>query len=311
MNDERRWRDSLDENLYEESVDVDDSASYLSFGTCTSASKHAPSVCFDYASRKKSKETLKIREHPTIGPYVDRLEWKDIYSWGDMEQVISEGARRRTLGPTPSNRFSNRGHTIFTMRLLLGVKLTFHFSSYLQEQGGMESNVRVINLVDLAGTEKPNVYKKISKERLDESRCINRSIAHLNDMILHLSKNSKFVSYRNSTLTKLLRDSLRGNYKTFLIAHVSPAEQDFPESVNTLRHATEASHIQWTVPTSYPEKQSGFMVNGTKIVKTQNESSKYLAGNGDYQDISGCRILPPSNSRFGESLSWPELELLD
>lgn len=42
-------------------------------------------------------------------------------------------------------------------------------------------------------------------------------------MILSLSKNS-FVSYRNSVLTWLLRDSFGGNNKTYMVANISPAE---------------------------------------------------------------------------------------
>ncbi|EFJ13937.1 hypothetical protein SELMODRAFT_121544, partial [Selaginella moellendorffii] len=52
------------------------------------------------------------------------------------------------------------------------------------------------------------------------------------------------VSYRNSALTWLLRDSLGGNSKTFLVANISPAEQDFQESVSTLRYASKANRIQ-------------------------------------------------------------------
>ncbi|KAL3689220.1 hypothetical protein R1sor_015529 [Riccia sorocarpa] len=296
-NGERRWRDSLDEHLYDETVD-DDTASYLSFGTCTTT-RRAPSVCFDYPPAKNFKDSLKVREHPVKGPYVEGLEWKDVYSWDDMEQIISEGSSRRTQGPSRSNKFSSRGHTVFSIRL---------YKAWSPEQGEMGSNMRVINLVDLAGPEKLNLSKKVSVERLDESRYINRSIAHLNDMILNLSRNSKFVSYRNSALTKLLRDSLGGNHKTFLIAHLSPAELDFAESVNTLRYAAEASHIQCTVA-AYPRKKRGFMMSGRKSAKPQDESAKILAGKayGDAIVETGSRL--PVFSSFKLSPNYCDLDV--
>ncbi|BFI16054.1 hypothetical protein MPTK1_5g18430 [Marchantia polymorpha subsp. ruderalis] len=96
----------------------DDTASYLSFGAGTLKSwkdKRAPSVCFDNPS---TKEYLKLREHPVSGPYVKGLSWKDGYTWEDMEQIRLEGAARRTLGATPTNKCSDRGHTLFTMRIV-------------------------------------------------------------------------------------------------------------------------------------------------------------------------------------------------
>lgn len=45
-------------------------------------------------------------------------------------------------------------------------------------------------------------------------------------VITNLSRsNGRFVSYRSSALTWLLRESLGGNSKTYLVANISPAEQ--------------------------------------------------------------------------------------
>ncbi|BBN12533.1 hypothetical protein MPTK1_5g20930 [Marchantia polymorpha subsp. ruderalis] len=261
---DRNWLESSDDNVYEESMDGD-TASYLSFGAGTLKSwkdKRAPSVWFDNPSTKK--EYLKLREHPVSGPYVEGLSWKDVYTWEDMEQIMLEGAARRTLGATPTNKCSNRGHTLFTMRIV-------------KEQRGRSPHVSFVNLVDLAGTEKPKLAKRISLERLEESRYINRSVAHLNDVILNLSKNSKFVSYRSSALTWLLRDSLGGTAKTFLIAHLSPAEQDFQESVNTLRYAAKANHIQSSI-ISHPEKKKQLFVNMKKEAKILQDLIQNLTG---------------------------------
>ncbi|OAE33123.1 hypothetical protein AXG93_4509s1040 [Marchantia polymorpha subsp. ruderalis] len=70
----------------------------------------------------------------------------------------------------------------------------------------------------------------------------------------------------SSALTYLLRDSLGGTDKTFLIAYLSPAEQDFQESVNTLRYAAKANHIQSSI-ISHPEKKKQLFVNMKKEAK--------------------------------------------
>lgn len=52
-----------------------------------------------------------------------------------------------------------------------------------------------------------------------------------------------FVPYRDSKLTRLLKDSLGGNTKTIMIACVSPAYSAYEETVNTLKYATRAKKI--------------------------------------------------------------------
>jgi kinesin family protein 3/17 len=43
--------------------------------------------------------------------------------------------------------------------------------------------------------------------------------------------------YRDSKLTKLLKDSLGGNTKTLMIANIGPAGSNFAETYQTLRYA--------------------------------------------------------------------------
>jgi len=61
---------------------------------------------------------------------------------------------------------------------------------------------------------------------------------------------SKYVNYRDSKLTRLLKDALGGNCKTVMIAHISPASFNFEESRNTLTYADRAKNIRTKVPCS-------------------------------------------------------------
>jgi len=45
------------------------------------------------------------------------------------------------------------------------------------------------------------------------------------------------VPYRDSALTKLLANALGGNSKTVMICAISPAYDNFEESLSTLRYA--------------------------------------------------------------------------
>lgn len=65
--------------------------------------------------------------------------------------------------------------------------------------------------------------------------------------ILGDKSGQKYVNYRDSKLTRLLKDSLGGNCKTVMVAHISPASFHFEESRNTLVYADRAKHIKTKV----------------------------------------------------------------
>ena len=83
-----------------------------------------------------------------------------------------------------------------------------------------------------------------------EGANINRSLLALGSCINILgdpNKKGSFVPYRDSKLTRLLKDSLGGNTKTIMIACVSPNYTAYEETINTLKYASKAKHIKKTV----------------------------------------------------------------
>lgn len=56
--------------------------------------------------------------------------------------------------------------------------------------------------------------------------------------------NNKHVPFRDSKLTRLLQDSLGGNTKTVMIAALSPALDNYEETLSTLRYADRAKSIK-------------------------------------------------------------------
>ena len=53
-----------------------------------------------------------------------------------------------------------------------------------------------------------------------------------------------FVPYRDSKLTRILKDSLGGNTKTIMIACISPSHFFYDETLNTLSYAYRARSIK-------------------------------------------------------------------
>lgn len=88
-------------------------------------------------------------------------------------------------------------------------------------------------------------------ERIKEGISINSGLLALGNVISALGDPSRaksgtatHVLYRDSTLTRLLQDSLGGNAHTLMIACVSPAEWNTGETINTLKYANRARNIK-------------------------------------------------------------------
>lgn len=83
-----------------------------------------------------------------------------------------------------------------------------------------------------------------------EGANINKSLFTLANCINILGDKKKvgaFVPYRDSKLTRMLKDSLGGNTQTIMIACVAPTEQHYDETMNTLKYAKRAKNISNTV----------------------------------------------------------------
>ena len=147
-----------------------------------------------------------------------------------MIQVLSEGSESRRVGATEMNKQSSRSHAIFTITIC----------KCSESEGILRGK---INFVDLAGSERLD-KTKATGSRAQEGISINKSLSTLSKVIEALVTHQSHIPYRESSLTRLLKDSLGGNAKTVMIACVSPADTNCSETVNTLRWADQARKIQ-------------------------------------------------------------------
>lgn len=100
-----------------------------------------------------------------------------------------------------------------------------------------------LNLVDLAGSEKVG-KTGTSGETLEEAKKINLSLSCLGFVIHALTSNYDHIPYRDSKLTRILQESLGGNYKTTLIVACSPHSSNKEETISTLKFAARAKTIK-------------------------------------------------------------------
>ncbi|KJH46550.1 kinesin motor domain protein, partial [Dictyocaulus viviparus] len=74
-------------------------------------------------------------------------------------------------------------------------------------------------------------------DRFKEAAKINLSLSALGNVISALvDGKSTHIPYRDSKLTRLLQDSLGGNTKTIMIACISPSDNNYDETLSTLRY---------------------------------------------------------------------------
>ncbi len=189
-----------------------------------------------------TKGNLKVREHPSTGPYVEDLAKLAVRSFQEIEHLMDEGNKARTVAATSMNETSSRSHAVFT--------LTVTQKRHDVETCMDTEKVAKISLVDLAGSERAT-STGATGARLKEGAEINRSLSTLGRVIAALAdlstgkkRNMSMVPYRDSVLTWLLKDSLGGNSMTAMIAAISPADINFEETLSTLRYADSAKRIK-------------------------------------------------------------------
>ena len=100
-----------------------------------------------------------------------------------------------------------------------------------------------LNLVDLAGSERISKTGATGKV-LEEAKKINQSLTYLGMVIKELSEHKDHISYRNSKLTLLLRESLGGNSKTTLICTASRRNHYLEETIQSLKFASRVKKIK-------------------------------------------------------------------
>jgi len=191
--------------------------------------------CFDLLDMNSSN--LQVREDMKKGVYVEGLSEESVTSADGATELLAKGYRHRHVGETAMNRESSRSHAVFTM--------TIECREY--KDGVTKSRSARFNLVDLAGSERQK-DTKASGDRLKEASSINQSLSALgkviNALVERSNGRSRHISYRDSKLTFLLRDSLGGNAKTLLLAAISPAGENFGETLSTLKFAQRAKMIK-------------------------------------------------------------------
>lgn len=182
----------------------------------------------------KSKKPIALMEDGKGGVLVRGLEEEIVTTANEIYKILDKGSAKRRTAETLLNKQSSRSHSIFS--------ITIHIKEVTPE-GEEMIKCGKLNLVDLAGSE--NISRSGAKEgRAREAGEINKSLLTLGRTINALVEHSGHVPYRDSKLTRLLRDSLGGKTKTCIIATISPSVLSLEETLSTLDYAHRAKNIK-------------------------------------------------------------------
>uniref|UniRef100_A0A1B6KLE4 Kinesin motor domain-containing protein n=1 Tax=Graphocephala atropunctata TaxID=36148 RepID=A0A1B6KLE4_9HEMI len=156
-------------------------------------------------------------------------------------KLLKVGMEKKQTASTKMNINSSRSHTVFTITVTL--KET--------EAADDDDVLRIgkLHLVDLAGSEnasKSGASEAIGgvKKRLNEMSNINRSLLTLGRVITCIAENNPHIPYRESKLTRFLKDSLGGKTKTCVVGTISPTNSCLDETENTLNYANKVRLIK-------------------------------------------------------------------
>eukprot|EP01122_Echinamoeba_exundans_P016385 TRINITY_DN8281_c0_g1_i1.p1 TRINITY_DN8281_c0_g1~~TRINITY_DN8281_c0_g1_i1.p1 ORF type:complete len:853 (+),score=182.29 TRINITY_DN8281_c0_g1_i1:169-2727(+) len=191
----------------------------------------------------KASKPLDLRESADAGVQVAGLSSHKPSSADEVLQLLEVGNSRRCQSATGANAQSSRSHAVLQICV-----------EKRDRTANVSSEVKMgkLSLIDLAGSERAS-RTKTRGQQLVEGANINKSLLALGNCINALGqdyKEGKYVPYRNSKLTRLLKDSLGGNCKTVMIANVSPSSLSYEDTYNTLNYANRAKNIKTKVHTN-------------------------------------------------------------
>ena len=223
---------------------------------------------------------IKIQENPESGVVIDGLSEVYLSSINEFFEYAELSQTNRKTAETKLNHNSSRSHCI----LILEVTQSFKKEKLIKKG--------ILNLVDLAGSEKVSKTGAVGLT-LEEAKKINLSLSTLGNVIHALTHKAEHIPYRDSKLTRLLKESLGGNYKTSLIVTCSPHSYNLDEVVSSLLFAKRVKTIKNTVKVnvkySYEELQKMVYLLNAKLKRALNgEITEEQNENNNKEDAEFC-----------------------
>ncbi|KAH7855331.1 hypothetical protein Vadar_023797 [Vaccinium darrowii] len=160
-----------------------------------------------------------------------------------FSQVLQTGEANRHVANTKLNTESSRSHAILMVNIRRAVHEEQNEIPFHEKDGkgnlSYDRSLPIVRnskllIVDLAGSEGHSV---------EEAKFINLSLTSLRKCINALAENSPHIPFRDSKLTRLLRDSFGGFARTSLVVTIGPSSRHHAESTSTIMFGQRAMKV--------------------------------------------------------------------
>jgi len=214
--------------------------------------------CYDIFTKKELKECeqsdgsiefLNI-ESFHLHKFNDNTTRDDIIH--NVGNVIDNIKSARYVGVSSSNKTSSRSHLLFQVKC----------------------GNNYIKIVDLAGSERACRSKHNEEHNFRENANINLGILAIKECIRSSTCHSKKVPYRNSKITKILKETFCTSVNTFVLATMSPLKEDIVDTKDTLKYISEFKKVKNRSPTLKPIGQKGKLAINKCNMKLNNALDK-------------------------------------
>ncbi|XP_076061694.1 uncharacterized protein LOC143037419 isoform X2 [Oratosquilla oratoria] len=144
------------------------------------------------ATGPAATRSLRVREHPRTGPYVEGVTRHAVREAGEAWALLERGRSSRSVAPTATHGESSRSHALLTLALT-------------QPRTATHST---LTLVDLAGSERASQER--DRARLAEGSNINKSLVTLGTVISALAERGNAEAFSPSGSSLSLVSGLSG-----------------------------------------------------------------------------------------------------
>uniref|UniRef100_A0A8C2TRE3 StAR related lipid transfer domain containing 9 n=1 Tax=Coturnix japonica TaxID=93934 RepID=A0A8C2TRE3_COTJA len=193
-------------------------------------------------SDHKKPYTLRVREHPETGPYVQGLSQHLVTDYKQVVELLEEGIAKRITAATHIHNASSRSHAIFTIHYTQ-VTDPSYCKDRITEGANINKSLVTLGIVISTLAQNSQIFSSCQSINTLTSEGESSRVDSPSTGSVSGSRRPAYIPYRDSILTWLLKDSLGGNSKTIMIATISPASSSYNETMSTLRYASNAKNI--------------------------------------------------------------------
>ncbi|KAJ1277422.1 hypothetical protein BS78_04G002500 [Paspalum vaginatum] len=198
------------------------------------------------------------------------LEEVPISNSADAESLVSRGILKRSTAATNANSKSSRSQCIITIRA--------DHKSRGRDSGHSLSSA-VLTIADLAGAERERRTGNQGPRLLESNFINNTSMVFslcLRSLLEHQKNQKKPLEkhFKNSMLTRYLRDYLEGRKKMTLILNVKPGDDDYLDTSFLLRQASPYMKIKYTTLVDCSDLASQKRSNASLICQESKKKRK-------------------------------------